>query len=324
VTVDAVAYSEASSRDNLRGVPLAHLSVEVGHLYMDDLTGDEATVRRHFRTLAPWLRAARESVAVPRPRVSTCFLLDDYFHTSPDPGPVLRRLVEIAAESGVPLDYIAREAGCSVADGVPLAELVAGQLLPEPAPGTNGTRPPVHESGWLCNGERSPETFVDQAMHTGLWEPPREFGKRNHSIFLDVEMWKEATEWVDGLAVTHRTWSCPFLAAVWHLLRLGMLRDRGEEVARPKDLDVNEIPDTWGELPAVMRINPDAAAFNAYRSVSILPRIYLQIEGAIRLILEHLSLDESLTDQVVGRAAAEKLTVPRTVADRLTHVFVEG
>ncbi|WP_207386904.1 SCO2522 family protein [Frankia sp. Cppng1_Ct_nod] len=325
-TLEVVAYSEASNQDNVRGMPLSHLSIEVGHFYMEDLLNGEERIRHQFQRLAPWVTAAEKTVAADRPRISTCFLIDDYFYNSTNPKEILRKLITIGDECGVPIDYIAREAGCCVADGVPLAELVAARLLPEPAPGTNGSRPPTHQSGWLCNGERSPETGTDQAMHTRPWEPPQEFGKRDHSIFLDVELWKEIEDRVDGETMIQRTWSCPFLASIWHLLRLGMLRHFGEPVAQPHRviLETDEIPETWTELPAVMQVNPRAAPFSAYRSVSILPQRYLPIENAIKLILSHLSLDEPVTGQVIERGAREGLKIPRKVIDRISHVFIEG
>ncbi|WP_322758939.1 SCO2522 family protein [Frankia sp. Cr2] len=324
--LEVVAYSEASNQDNVRGVPLSHLSIEVGHFYMEDLPSNEERIRRQFQRLAPWATAAKKTVTADRPRVSTCFLVDDYFYNSTNPNEILRKLVAIGDECGVSIDYIAREAGCCVADGVPLAELVAARLLAEPAPGTNGSRPPTDQSGWLCNGERSPETSTDQAMHSRLWEPPQEFGKRNHSIFLDIELWKDVEERVGGETVSQRTWSCPFLASIWHLLRLGMLRHFGEPIAHPQQitLGIDDIPETWNELPAVMQMNPRAAPFSAYRSVSILPQRYLPIENAIKLILSHLSLDEPVIGQVVERGASEGLEIPRKVIDRISHVFIEG
>jgi hypothetical protein len=71
-----------------------------------------------------------------------------------------------------------------------------------------------------------------------------------------------------------------------------------------------------------MQMNPRAAPFSAYRSVSILPQRYLPIENAIKLILGHLSLDEPITNQLVERGAQENLEIPRKVIDRISHVFI--
>jgi hypothetical protein len=330
--LDITTYSEEAFQDHARKVPLSHLSIEVGHLSMEALLNGEERIRSQFQRVVPWVTAATASAITgkaSKPRLSTCFLIDDYFRSNTNPQEILDKLIPIANECGVPIDYLVRESGCCVADGVPLAELTAARLLPEPAPGTNGFRPPTHESGWLSNGERSPESDPGQAMQTKKWQPPQEFGKRNHSVFLDVELWKEADERAKGEAATPRTWSCAFLASVWQLLRLGMLRNYGEAVAEPYPWSPKtEWPDYWdywGDLPAVIRLNPRAAPFAAYRTVSILPHSYLPIEHAVRVILGHLSLDDDVTHQVAEREAEEGLPVsPPSIIDRVSYTFIEG
>jgi hypothetical protein len=249
--------------------------------------------------------------------VSTCFLVDDYLGGDSDPAEIMPRLLEAAKLSGLEIDYVARESGCRSADGVDLAQLAALRLLEEPAPHTNGSRPPTHQSGWLCNGDRSSGLDRDQALHDGKWREPQEFGKRNHSVFLDVELWREE----DG-----RLWSCSFLAGVWHLLRLGVLRNYGEPVAQPRlwNVDEAEWPSAWDDLPAVMQLRQDADPFSAYQVVSILPRSYLPIEHAIRVLLGHLSFDPPVIEALVARGLTEGIVVPPKVIDRISHVFIEG
>jgi hypothetical protein len=327
-TVDSATYSEATEQDEPRQLQLAHLSVEVGHLYMEDLLNGEDKIRAQFRRVRPWLTAAIADADAgsgdAKPRVSTCFLMDDYFRSDTDPREIVPKLLRIAKECDITIDYLAREAGCWEADGVPLAEMTAAMLLPEPPLRTNGSRPPLRESGWLCNGERSPGDDSDQAMLVRPWQPPTQFGRRQHSIFLDVELWKDSTERVDGKPVSQRIWSCPFLASVWHLLRLGMLRYYGEPVAQPQPwLAGADWPEHWSDLPAVIQLNPRAAPFAAYRSTSIMPRGYLSIENAVDVILRHLDLDEAVVSQVLSRARAEQVTVPRAVTRRISHIFIE-
>jgi hypothetical protein len=330
--MDAVTYSEEAASHQVQNVQRSHLSIEVGHFYMDQLKdgdGVEERVREQYDRVAPIAMAAKAGVVsgTSTPRISTCFLVDDYFsfNRSLRPRSVIRRIQKVATEHGIPIDYVVREAACAVADGVPLAELTAGHLLAEPSPGTNGSRPPASETGWLCNGERSAEPGTTLAMHPTPWQPPLELSKFRHSIFVDVEMWNERDELVNGKKEPQRTWSCPFLAAVWHLLRLGMLRDNGKVVATPtlwKPAD--EWPEHWSDLPAVIQLNPDAAPFAAYRSASILPHDYLHIEHASRVILDHLQLDSAVTDQVAARAAKEGIQLPAKVTSRMSHFFIEG
>ncbi|GAA3887570.1 SCO2522 family protein [Saccharothrix violaceirubra] len=322
-------YSEASSRPEPRHLALAHLSVEVGHFYMEDLAGGDDRVRTQFRKVAPWLEATRSALAADldgvRPRLSTCFLVDDYFRSDTAPEEVVDRVLSIAEEYGVRIDYLAREAGCSEADRVPLAELTAAMLLPEPPVGSNGSRPPVQDSGWLCNGERSPadHTGRQAMMPREEWRPAVEFGKRNHSIFLDVELWRDRTEVVDGTPGQRRLWSCPFLAAVWQLMRLGALRHEGEPVAQPRRWS-GPWPKRWADLPAVIQLTEHPAPFAAYRTTSILPQSYLGIEHATNVILNHLDVDEAVIAQTVDRAQREGVFVPAQLGARLSHVFIDA
>lgn len=324
--LDTYVYGEVTDRNRIREVPLSHLSIEVGHLHMDDIRNDDERVRTHFRAVERWLSMSIASVvnSGSKSRVSTCFLIDDYFQRDTKPEEIVGNLLKAAAECGVSIDYIAREAGCCDADNVSLAELTAARLLPEPAPGANGSRPPTSASGWLCNGERSPESESDQAMRTQRWRAPQEFSKRHHSIFVDIELWKDADELVDGHAETQRIWSCAFLASIWQLQRLGMLRHHGNAVAQPRPWPPDMAwPEHWDELPAVIQLNPHAAPFAAYQSLSILPQCYLQTENAVRVILGHLSLDDAVTDQIVVRAAKEDMQVSRSVVDRVSHIFIK-
>ncbi|MEO6091216.1 MAG: SCO2522 family protein [Umezawaea sp.] len=328
--LDAPVYTESATRREPRQVPLSHVSVEVGHLYMQDFIKGDDRIRAQFRKVKPWLDATRaalkDDVKGVAPRLSTCFLIDDYFRPNDTkPAEVIGRLVRIAKEFDFVIDYLAREAGCFEADGIPLAEITAAMLLPEPPVGTTGSRPPVQESGWLCNGERSPNNGggVQAMMPVTAWKPAVEFGRRNHSIFLDVELWRDWIEKVEGVDRPQRLWSCPFLASVWQLLRLGVLRYEGEPVAEPRRLS-GELPEQWSDLPAVLQLSERAAPFSAYRTMSVLPQAYLGIEHAVRVILSHLDIDESVIVNTIKRAAKDGITVPRELSTRVSHIFVEA
>ena len=288
-----------------RQVALAHLSIELGHLYMEDFRMGAERLREHFRRVAPWARAAAGDVAARQPRVSTCFLIDDYFTRFSTPAKVVSSLVEAAAESGLTIDYVARESGCARAGEVDLAMLVQQHLVDEPVEGANGGRPVTSDSGWLTNGERSP---VDSQ-----WRPPRQSVVRNHSIFVDIELWRDEPG--------GRLWSCPFLAAVWQLQRLGLIRHRGEPVAEPVPVAVTELPGDWDEMPAIVRLNPKAAALRAYRTFSVLDSRFLQVELAVRTILGQVAIDQAVAEQVSERAKAEGIDLPPETVNRIGYAF---
>lgn len=318
------AFEEASATIVPVSLPLAHLSVELGHLYMEDFAGGPARLREMFGQVAPWAKTAAEACAAgvrpQKPRISTCFLVDDYFTQFSSPREVVPMLVDAAQAQGIQIDYLAREAGCAQAEQVPLAQLVAERLVADPPAGTNGTRPPVQETGWLSNGVRSPHQPphepLPEAMQRPLpWQPPRENAANRHSIFVDVELWDEPSG--------SRTWSCPFLAAVWQLVRLGVLRMRGQPVVRPHPWqgDLSDLPDAWPRLPPVVQLNPSAAPFTAYRTLSVLARRFLPIEHAVRTILSQVQVEPGITADLEQRVAREGLLLPAEVVDRIEYVF---
>ncbi|MEN3304461.1 MAG: hypothetical protein V7603_663 [Micromonosporaceae bacterium] len=318
-TADAV-FREASADFTVKQVPLSHLSLELGHLYREDFAAGAAAVARHFRTVAPWAEAARRAceAGLPkgrRPRIATCFLIDDYFAPFSSPAEVIPVLLKCASESGLAIDYIVRESGCAAADGIALADLVESRLVSDPVPGTNGDRPPTAETGWLCNGQRTPNSAAVQAMAGPPgWRPPVEHAANRHSVFVDVQLWDDG----EG---NGRTWACAFLAAVWQLLRLGLLRYRGAAVATPRP-GPERLPEDWRAMPAVLQVNPGAAPFCAYRTVSVLGSRFLATEHGVRTILSQLAVERAAAEQVVARAAAEGLDLPADLPRRVEYVFV--
>jgi hypothetical protein len=316
-----MVFSEATAQRRVASVPLSHLSVELGHLYRedlaaDDLDGDGPRLASHFRAVRPWYDAlcqnCADSLPGRAPRVSTCFLVDDYFGQFSSPAELIPTLVAAAAEAGLSIDYLARESACAEADGVPLAALVEARLVDDPPPGTTGSRPPARETGWLCNGQRTPASTGEALRDVSTWRPPAENGARNHSIFVDVELWNEQAG--------QRVWSCPFLATVWQLLRLGLLRNLGEPVAAPVPW-AGDLPATWAELPAVVQLTAQPAPFSAYRTASVLAGRFLPIELAVRTILSQVHVDPEADRQIIQRSSGESLALPAEVVDRVSYVF---
>lgn len=312
------AFVEQSATPVVRQLALSHLSVELGHLYMDDFKAGRRRLLTQFEAVRPWVaaavRACAEELGERRPRVSTCFLIDDYFTRFSTPRAVIGDLVAAAGEAGLEIDYVARESGCAVADGVDVATLVRQHLVAEPPEGDNGSRPPTAVSGWLSNGERGGEGPASAMAAPRAWRPPRQSAVQNHSIFVDIELW-------NGPADQPR-WSCPFLAAVWQLQRLGLIRNLGEPVGEPRRLDPADAPEEWDRMPAVVQLNPHAAAFRAYRTFSALGTRFLPIELAVRTILGQVAVDASVAGQVRERAGAEGVTLPDEVVDRIRYAFL--
>ncbi|MGY0237150.1 SCO2522 family protein [Longispora urticae] len=351
-------FREASADRALAEVPLSHLSLELGHLYMEDFAEGEARLRAHFERVAPWADAARRIHAaelaarhealvatwdgavsgdsgdsrpgpvrpggnpesrplrppLPRPRVSTCFLIDDYFGEVGSPREVLPGLIRAAENAGVPIDYLARESVCARAGDTSPAELLLGRLVPDPPPGANGSRPPATVNGWLCNGQRSPAASAEAMEAHRPWRPPAQNGVRRHSIFVDVQLWDEDDE-------HRRTWSRPLLAAVWQLLRLGVLRDGPDPVLVAEPWQ-GGFPDSWAELPALSRLTGTRAPFCAYRTMSIMPGRFLPVEQAVRTVLEQVATAPDVAAQLRARAEGEGVELPAEIVDRAEYVHI--
>ncbi|MFI8941810.1 SCO2522 family protein [Streptomyces syringium] len=312
-------FREESADPRTQSLPLSHLSLELGHLYMEDFAAGPGRLREQFTRVKPWADAARLSVAgaagARRPRVSTCFLVDDYFTRFSSPAELVPMLLAEAEACGLTIDYLAREAGCAGADGMELASLVEGRLVESPPVGSNGSRPAVREIGWLCNGERTPAAGGEAMSGATGWAAPAETGARRHSVFMDVELWDDGDR--------GRTWSCPFLAAVWQLLRLGLLRREGRPVlqAVPWGGERGGFPRDWDDLPPLVQLNPSAAPFAAYGTFSVLPSRFLPVEHAVRLVLGQVALEEAVLRRTAERADREGFAVPPAVADRAAYAF---
>jgi hypothetical protein len=177
-------------------------------------------------------------------------------------------------------------------------------------------RPAVGVSGWLCNGQRSPAVGALAAMEgVNQWRPPVETAASRHAVFLDVQLWDHVED--------RRRWSCPMLAAVWQLLRLGLLRYEGASLVRPvsfKKWTDGGISDEWSGMPPIVQLNPHAAPFSAYRTSSVLPVKYLPVEHAVQTIINQVSIDPVVLQQVARRSLNEGMTLPDVVG-RVGYLF---
>src|SRR5688572_617949 len=126
------SYVETTGMSAGRSVPMSHLSVEVGHLYLEDLEGGPEAVQRKLAAVAPWAKQAAaslvDSLGKAAPRVSTCYLIDDYFSPDTSPAEVIPLVLKAAPAAGVTVDYLARESSCAMESGLAIAELVVGQI----------------------------------------------------------------------------------------------------------------------------------------------------------------------------------------------------
>lgn len=304
-----------TSQPRVEVVPRSHLSLELGHMYMEHLLDGPETLRRHFARVSPWADFVRARYPAPL-RISTCFLVDDYFSQVTSPKKLVPELLEAAHDAGLAIDYLVRESACASAGELSPAELVLGRIVSDPPRGSNGLRPPVHVTGWVSNSrERLRPDGLGEALATRPWRPPEQNGARSHSICAEVQLWDEQ----DG----QRRWSCAMLSAVWQLLRLGLLRHQGKPVISPSRW-TGEYPDRWDDLPPLVQLADGARPFAAFRTMSLLETRFADVETAVRTILDQVSVDPAVAGQTAAQAAAQKIDLPGDVVGRIAHVFSDG
>ena len=136
---------------------------------------------------------------------------------------------------------------------------------------------------------------------------------QNHSIFVDIELWSDAGK---------RLWSCPFLAAVWQLQRLGLLRHLGAPIAEPRLVPAADLLGEWERMPAIVQLDPAAAPMRAYRTFSALDSRFLPIEMAVRTILGQVGVDASVDEHVRTRAEGEGIELPNEIVGRIAYAFL--
>jgi hypothetical protein len=162
-------------------------------------------------------------------------------------------------------------------------------------------------------------------MKAHAWGAPLEYGRRNHSIYVDVELWRDGAELgVDKEELLNkRQYSCPFLASVWQLVRLGLLRADGAPALEVTDFD-GEWKQEWSQLPDIVRVNPSAMPFYAYQSLSIMPQNFLPIETAVRTIIDHFMVQPDVMESLDVRAAEKNIALPAVISERMSHHFLPG
>lgn len=254
---------------------LAALSVEFAHVYLKNLTETslEETVEASeavVRPLVDGLRAAGKTV-------STVVMIDDYFERDRDAVAAKRQMIKDAcAAAGIEPDWFASEAAAAAS----VEDFLPALMLP-PEHGDGSAHPPRRSrSTWLSNGQpprlaRDPagdDPALDLlavpgakrgAGGTSPGRAPSRVVPANHSIHLDVELQRDTS----GAARGDVLYSCPLLAAWWQLLRLG--------VASP----------ARGLLE---RCHKGAAPFPAERTLTLLHPRLIEVEHAVRVILEHV------------------------------------
>lgn len=246
------------------------LSVEIAHIYLDDL--DEEKADSAAKMAAAFLKHIFASYKDQQRVISTTILIDDYFSESNVSVEKATELIVGACQNhGIIIDHIVPESACAA--GIEkMFDLITEQ--PRKGAGSRGGEisAPARAAGWLSNGDSMRLThksligdpFTKARKKVVVAEP-----RYRHSLFLDVQLWSQETDKL--------LYSCPALAAWWQLMRLG----------------VDEGDDGLPRLPDHIVSRPDAPPFFALNTFSILSIDFLEIEHAVRTILSQVFIPAS-------------------------------
>jgi hypothetical protein len=274
---------------------LADVSIEVGHFYEDTLSRGAGVLQKHFAeirdttqlAIQSWsIRQAQESAGAKtdKPQVTTCFMFDDY-HNQPTatirPAESLELVFDAAANAGIQIDYLAREAAY-----VPMAR-AAFKLLER----SENFRLTAAGSGWLI--AEQPDLWPAPAMRPDPY-------LTHNQIKIDVELYNNAPE-----SKGQKPWACPFLASMWQIHRLGGLANLP---APEPTLVTGQLPDweRWEDVPPVIQRTANAPPFAARQAYSVLPADFSPVESAVGQIIH-----------AIGVAAAD----PAARAKRIGYYF---
>lgn len=281
---------------------LSPISIELAHVTHADLGSLpgatlEDVAAHHVRAAAQLLPAVRH-VGEP----SLVLLLDDYFASdSAWVDDALTAILDACSAHAITIDHVVRES--RIAE---YAHQVLELVVDDPRPGDGAAPGLTSDAGgrdpaWLSSdgrrrlGDRALQpgsaptaSLLDKvqsptapAKEAGEAQPPPHRGVRAangyHELNLEVELFREE----EHTPAATRKWSCPFLAACWQLLRLGVIQDDAGVPARPIAEQIDH--------PAV-RESP--APFTAISTLTVLTPTLLEVEHAVRLILSRLQLDE--------------------------------
>jgi hypothetical protein len=290
----------------------SHISIEVGHFEPGEFSRGVKHFANRLRRVSPWLHAAQAVVAesTPEARISTCFLVDDYTAQIRPPAEVIPRLLEGAQQSGISIDYLARESGFVDGRRNSIAWSVRSRIANADLRSEDDAFPSTTASAWTCGGEQRPSPRIAGSSATGEFSRVASPG----STSIDVELRVEAS--------AGREWSCAFLAAVWQLSRLGLLDSASRNYMTPQKLEDSNPSSRWEALPPVIQINHDAAPFQAYRTISILESRYLSVETTVRTVLKQVSIEQETFRLASDNGASEGVMLPARIADRVNYVFV--
>jgi hypothetical protein len=284
---------------------VAELSIEVCHLYGDRL-GLQALVDG-LQIAKPIVDAMRNT-SVGR-SISVCILIDDYFRALSIEREQIRDMVEEAsAKTSLPIHYIVSEAALAKT-----VRALTDRLLPIPYPGAGSQKSEDAVGRYLSNleGNRlsrrrggSPawlQPFDDSSLKELSEDNPPGLGHRvrrgQHEVDLLVELWSS-----DPTNRANR-YSCSVLAAWWQLVRLGYLR----EAEKPS-------------IPAETIALDSSIPFVAKRTLSILDPDYIEIEHAVRTILD--SFVPSLHSGMWGDGDSDDSS--DSTLSKVAYSFIDG
>jgi hypothetical protein len=237
----------------------AGLSIETGHFYPNAFSKNATPpLADRLERVKIWADAAESELKQETgEEASTVYLIDDY-SCNFKPQRIIRQIIDAAKQSKLRVDYLAREGAC-----IPLAGIVLDQLAT-----TEVFAKDESVAHWF-------DSTLEAVGVGDTWEGRLQFGGEMYYKYAKNE------------------WACAHLAAVWQLLRLGVLHH--PDFDKPFLLkNKDELPawKKWDEVPGLIQLNPGAAPFQAHETLSILPKSYIDVENLVKKIITNLPVPD--------------------------------
>lgn len=281
-------------------------SIELDHFYVTEFTSDFKAdvdmIARRFTHAYMFALATKGTDTMSTVNMPDGYHMEGHTGAVVRPKGVLERLIKGAEIAQVPLDYLVEEGGL-VFDSVNVLQAIRRNV-----PLYRNT---IEDEEWLYADARTDMTSgkteylygpaidsgrpAGMAMHDDDWEERQRYHTVRHRVqlFNYKRNKKGMLTLKDGKPEVDE-WSCPLLAAQSVMARLGMRQ------MTPELIDKDNIPDhdKWWAYPVVMKLNPDAAPFQAERVFNVLPMRYLSVESTTGLIID--SIEPGASERIDG------------------------
>lgn len=290
------------------------LSIELPHFYISQFSEKPDIIEKGLAASKIFLDPIVAILEKKKKNYSTVCLVDDYFVRKGQENEIekfIQSYRNACEKLSIRLDYIVFEGQCSksVKNFPP--------ILPEPNQGAGSRGGPYtnqlsDNKDWLSNGDVFRDKYIDVNQGFGANFLSNELSDikphKEHALFLDVQLSKPGES--KNLAYLNEeklVYSCPFLAAWWQLIRLGMHSDEDGNFLIPEN--------SWQR--------DGAHPMTAERTLTFVAPDFLPVEHAVNCILNNVIPSDKQLRHLNRTGKTENGKPTLSLANRLSYVIYD-